>query len=169
MKTSQFPLGLILACSLSALMVSLAGAEPYQLKNRSIVTANLEGRAPFWPIGWAPPKEGDPIENDKGRLPVNQPPVELKLKVTSILLGSPSLITIGGRSFAEGERIPVVSQGRRFMVLIRQVRDGGVVLEYEDAGRQQRVLAPVKRTPTVFHALDLKTNADKFEVQADGP
>lgn len=79
-----------------------AAPAPYQLQRKSAFTATGdEVRAPFWPIGWAKRKAGPAAPEV-----VAQPTVTLDekaFKVTSILLGNPSLAIINGRTYSEGE------------------------------------------------------------------
>lgn len=126
-----------------------AAPGPYKLKNLSSFKLDLESRAPFWPIGWVKPQKGQPeLAPGQSAAPPPPPPPVLTLdpknfNITSILLGPPSLAMINGRSYEEGEFLNVESSasGKRFKILIRQIRDGGVVLDFE----KQRILVPVNR------------------------
>lgn len=107
-------------------------AAGYELKNRSAFRIDLDSRVPFWPIGYKKPKpvaskgaEGGEIVEPKVQLDAGQ------FRVTSILLGNPALATINGRSFEEGELLPVVYGGERLRVSVRAIRDGGVWLDHD--------------------------------------
>jgi hypothetical protein len=109
----------------------------YVLKRRSSVNLDLEMRSPFWPVGWSK-------ADRKVQGPVEKPTFTLKpeyFRVSSILMGRRSLATINGRSFEEGERMTVVENGNRFVIEVRQIRDGGVVLGFE----KQAVAIPLQR------------------------
>jgi len=60
-------------------------------------------RSPFWPIGWAPkakeePKAAPPVV-EKAHLDAS------RFVVTSILMGTPSLAVINGRTYKEGSLV----------------------------------------------------------------
>jgi hypothetical protein len=134
------------------LLTSLAHAEepakpePYTLKNRSSFSLPLEGRVPFWPIGWQRPKAGEPVRPTKATAaPVVAPTILLtpeSFNVSSVLLGNPSLATINGRSFEEGEYLPVRSGEQRLKVQVRAIREQGVWLQLDN---NQPVLIPIRR------------------------
>ena len=133
-------------------LTSLAQAQeaekpsPYTLKNRSAFALPLEGRVPFWPIGWQRPKAGDPVRPTKvSTAPVVAPTVLLtpeSFNVSSVLLGNPSLATINGRSFEEGEYLPVRSGEQRLRVQVRAIREQGVWLQLDN---NPPVLIPIRR------------------------
>jgi hypothetical protein len=78
----------------------------YVLKNRSAFTPVADDhRAPFWPIGWVKRKPMT-VASAAPALVVEAPKIVLdakNFKVTSILLGSPALAIINGRTYSEGE------------------------------------------------------------------
>ena len=93
--------------------------EPYELKNRSSFRADPEARTPFWPIGWQKPaKNAAPQVQAKAAEPAIQL-LPSHFNVSSILLGNPALATINGRSFGEGELLPVVAGTQRLRVVVR--------------------------------------------------
>ncbi len=124
---------------LAAQAEEAAKAEPYQLKNRSSFTATEDTRAPFWPIGWskrvtqaAPVSTAAPVLVKTTLDPNNY-------KITSILLGSPSLAVINGRAYGEGEYIktprtsaPPVGQAAAPRILVQRITDSSVVLQQGD-------------------------------------
>ena len=138
---------LFLTIAGAALVLSAAAraesdkAKGYELKNRSSFRADGDVRIPFWPIGFQRPKIKADGTTDA---PVIASKIQIEpgqFSVTSILLGNPALATINGRSFGEGEVLPVVFGSERLRVVVRAIRDGGVTLDYE--GRQ--ILVPLKR------------------------
>lgn len=117
-----------------------AKSPPYVLKNKSVFSAVAEDqRAPFWPIGWIKRK---PMEMTAAPTRVIETPKvvldEKSFKVTSILLGNPSLAIVNGRTYSEGEflRTPRVAgaaataAGPRTRVY--RINDGHVVLQNQD-------------------------------------
>ena len=80
-------------------------------------------RNPFWPIGWVP----------SAALPtavVQQLDVRAdQFVVTSISVDYPALAVINGKTREVGDHIPVSPDGREF-VLVKQILDGLVVLDY---------------------------------------
>jgi hypothetical protein len=138
--------------STAILLTSLAHAqqpvkpEPYSLKNRSSFSLSLDGRVPFWPIGWQRPKEGEPVRPvQAAQVASVVPKVQLSAEsfnVTSVLLGNPSLATINGRSFEEGEYLPVRSGDQRLKVQVRAIREQGVWVQLDN---NQPILIPIRR------------------------
>ena len=132
--------GALLAFSATA-WAEAEKAKGYELKNRSSFHIEGDARIPFWPIGFQRPK----IKSDGTLAPVvKASKIQLEpehFSVTSILLGNPALATINGRSFEEGELLPVIYGTERLRVVVRAIRDGGVTLEYEG----QHILVPMRR------------------------
>jgi hypothetical protein len=122
---------------------------PYVLKNKSaFAPVTDELRAPFWPIGWTKRKPNSVAETTTSQQ-VEAPRVafdEKTIKVTSILLGTPSLAIINGRTYSEGEFLraaktagaaptgsavaPVAPVGPR--IRLYRIADGSVVLQVQD-------------------------------------
>jgi hypothetical protein len=120
--------------------------EPYSLKNRSVFNLSKEGRAPFWPIGWMRQKGGD-LGTNQNQIAqvVEAPKFQLtgeNFSVTSILLGHPSIAVINGRSFEEGQFLPVVAGDERLRVQVRAIREAGVWLQLD---KQKPILVPMRR------------------------
>ncbi|MEO6787794.1 MAG: hypothetical protein ABI318_16840 [Chthoniobacteraceae bacterium] len=113
----------------------------YELKNRSSFHADADARIPFWPIGWKRPVIRPDGSTDAPRKATKFQIEPANFSVTSVLLGNPALATINGRSFGEGEVLPVVHGSERLRVVLRAIRDGGVALEYEG----QQIFVPMKR------------------------
>jgi hypothetical protein len=97
----------ILAATLLPLVVLAEepAAKPaaYELKNRSSFSATDETRAPFWPIGWSRKVTQVAPTTTAAPVAVKQAIDPSQYKITSILLGSPSLAVINGRAYEEGE------------------------------------------------------------------
>lgn len=139
--------------SLLSVVAALAEEAPatpsYELKNRSTFTAAEDARAPFWPIGFA--KRAKVTQTAAVAAPVVQK-VALdpsQFKITSILLGSPSLAVINGRAYGEGEFLKAVKAAATpgvtpvavpaqppaqppARIRIQQITDGSVVLQCGD-------------------------------------
>ena len=151
----------------AALLSATARAESdtskgYELKNRSSFKVDSEARIPFWPIGFERPK----IKADgTTTAPVlATPKIQIEpghFSVTSILSGNPALATINGRSFEEGELLPVVFGTERLRVVVRAIRDGGVTLDYE--GHQ--IFVPMKRPELNSKRTQEKAEAVEFTIK----
>ena len=133
-----------------------ADAKPpaYTLKNKSAFTAPTDDqRAPFWPIGWVK-RRAVPVAAAGPVRAVEAPKVALdakNFKVTSILVGSPSLAIINGRTYSEGEflRVPRTAAatvgspgvpGPR--VRVYRINDGSVALQ-----NQEQILTVMLQRP----------------------
>ncbi|MDB6172324.1 MAG: hypothetical protein JWL59_1635 [Chthoniobacteraceae bacterium] len=124
---------LLLLASVTVAHSAPVSAERYELKTRSSCSLDPATRPPFWPIGWV--KRA--VNANQGQAPVvvAKPVLEEKnFVMTSILLGTPSLAVINGRSYSEGEfiRFPKSSGGAGMRVLVRQIHDGVVQLQAAD-------------------------------------
>lgn len=102
-----------------------ASKEPYQLKTKSSFQVPEGSRAPYIPIGW--------VKKESAGVVVLQPTSRLDesaFRVTSILLGNPSLALINGRSYEEGQylRMP---RGSTVRVRVYRITDGQVWLQHE--------------------------------------
>lgn len=139
--------------------------QPYELKNRSEFHSESDARIPFWPIGFQRPK----LKADgTSTAPVVMSKIQLEpshFNVTSILLGNPALATINGRSFEEGELLPVVNGTERLRVVVRAVRDGGVTLEHEG----QQIFVPMKRPELGQKQSQQKAGAVEFTINIGDP
>jgi hypothetical protein len=114
----------------------------FELKNKSSFVLPDGTRSPFRPIGW------------KGGPGVVQPVVTAKsatdgsaFRVTSILMGNPSLAVINGRSYEEGQQIrfPKSTTAKTNEPQLRaklfRIGDGVVYIQVED----QMITVPLKR------------------------
>ena len=132
-----------------ALRAEDAGADAkvpaYTLKNKSAFAAPTEDqRAPFWPIGWTKRKPMQAATTAAPTRVAEVPKVSLdprNFKVTSILVGNPSLAIINGRTYSEGEflRVPraalpagATSAAPVPRVRVYRINDGSVALQNQD-------------------------------------
>jgi len=108
--------------------------EPYVLKNKSSVSIPAGTRPPYWPIGWRP--DG----TTETPLPKQFQIDENYFKVTSILIGNPSLALVNGRPYEEGQfiRMPKNSPVRP---RVFRITDGQVVIQVD----KQMIPVPLKR------------------------
>lgn len=141
------------SCALHAEEQPAPPVTKYELKNRSSFTpVSEQARAPFWPIGWVKRKKGAVVAETQ-----TAPSALLEdkhFKVTSILLGNPSLAVINGRAYSEGEflRTPKAKSGEiasstLARVRVQRIADGSVVLQHQD----QTIIASLQRTPLAPH------------------
>lgn len=133
----------------------------YVLKNKSVFSATADDqRAPFWPIGWVKRK---PMPVATAAVQVIQAPKvildEKNFKVTSILLGNPSLAIINGRTYMEGEFLraakvaaapavagaPTVVTQPAARTRVYRINDGSVVLQ----NQEQLLTVPLQRPELV--------------------
>jgi hypothetical protein len=162
---------IITTAGCTALLATFACAESspgptaetgYQLKNRSSFRSDPDARIPFWPIGWQRPKnKGD---GGGASTVVETPSIQLQpqnFNITSILLGNPALVTINGRSFEEGEVLPVFFGDKRLRVIVRSVRDGGVWLDYEG----QQTFVPMQRREVGVKRVEQKPGPAEFAIK----
>ena len=84
------------------------------------------GRAPFWPIGWT----------KQGAAPVVAQKVDVDedlFKVTTILVGNPSMAVINGRSYEEGQFIRMPKQmGSQLRPRLYRIGDGVVQIQVQN-------------------------------------
>lgn len=113
--------------------------ERYSLKNRSSFNYDTEARPPFWPIGWQKKNYQAGVTNVAAKAAQLQ---AASFTVSSVLLGEPALAMINGRSYAQGDALPVVYDGQKLNVVVQAIRDGGVVLAYD----QSTLFVPIKRS-----------------------
>lgn len=140
-------------------------AKHYELKNRSTFTGGEDARIPFWPIGFQRPGKGG---STVAAAAVVAPKIQLEprhFNVTSILLGNPALATINGRSFGEGEALPVVFGSERLRVVVNRIGDGMVTLGYE--GREIQV--PMRRAELGVKQAQTPSRQPEFVIQIGSP
>jgi hypothetical protein len=130
-------------------------APAYVLKNKSSFTSVAEDqRAPFWPIGWVKRKPMQIATTPTRVVELPKVVIDAKsFKLTSILLGNPSLAIINGRTYSEGEylRTPkvagavAVATPPAARTRVFRINDGHVVLQLQD----QLITVPLQRPELV--------------------
>ena len=113
----------------------------FELKNKSSFVVPDGIRSPFKPIGWKGGAVAPPVGSSKKNLNDGS-----AFRVTSILVGSPSLAVINGRSYEEGQmiRMPKASTKANepgVRVKLFRIGDGVVYIQVED----QMITVPIKR------------------------
>ena len=134
MKTTMWSL---LCCSVLCGGAAHAAPEPgasvpaYELRRRSVCELPDGFRSPFLPLGWKRPVDASSVP-----VPVAAAAFSEKdFQLTSVLLGSPSLAVINGRSYSEGEYVKTTAAQRGLgRVQVQKIGDGLVVLQ--TGGRQ---------------------------------
>ena len=107
-----------------------ASGKEYVLTHQSSFDAPpASARNPFWPIGWVPTA---PVQT-AAVVTLNVKPEDFV--VTTISVDAPALAVVNGKTRAVGDQIPVSADSRDF-VTVKQILDGGVVLDYH--GREMR-------------------------------
>jgi hypothetical protein len=102
-------------------------AKRYELKNRSSFDVAENARAPFLPIGWVKPQGSisAPV--------VQQANIDASgFRLTSILIGNPSLAVINGRSYEEGQFLRLPRGGPQVRIRLYRIGDGQVWLQIDD-------------------------------------
>jgi hypothetical protein len=132
--------------------VAPANVPPYVLKNRSKFTAPSDtARVPFWPVGWSKQKQAAiAVAAAVPETKLTLDPNSFHLSSISIIGGKdPSLATINGRSYAEGEflRQPKGSKAR---IRVERIYDGAVSLSYEG----QKIMVSLHREELNQHKDD---------------
>lgn len=96
----------------------------YELKNKSTFSVAADIRSPFLPIGWV--KSGEvatPVVQQRQTVDPSG------FRVTSILLGNPSMAVINGRSYEEGQFLRMPRGGPQVLVRVYRIGDGQVWLQ----------------------------------------
>ena len=97
---------------------------PYELKTKSVFNLPSDTRAPFLPIGWVKPT--GPVT-----VAVKTTIDESSFRLTSILLGNPSLAVINGRSYEEGQFLRMPRSGPQPIIRVYRIGDGQVWLQHD--------------------------------------
>lgn len=140
-------------------------AKHYDLKNRSTFSGGEDARIPFWPIGFQRPGKGG---GTVAATVAVAPKIQLEprhFNVTSILLGNPALATINGRSFGEGEVLPVIFGSERLRVVVNRIGDGMVTLGYEG----QAIQVPMRRPELGGKQAQAQSKQPEFVIQIGSP
>jgi hypothetical protein len=98
----------------------------YEVKRRSAFAVETRGRAPFWPIGWS--KQGPAAVVADKQVEVD----DQLFKVTSILVGNPSMAVINGRSYEEGQLIRLPKSAPQIRPRLYRIGDGQVVIQVQN-------------------------------------
>jgi|KBSMisStandDraft_5_1062788.scaffolds.fasta_scaffold197404_3 hypothetical protein len=98
----------------------------YELKRKSGFALESHGRAPFWPIGWV--KQGSPGVVPEKRVDID----DEMFKVTSILVGNPSMAVINGRSYEEGQFIRMPKTAPQVKPRLYRIGDGQVLIQVQN-------------------------------------
>jgi hypothetical protein len=156
--------------------------EPYVLKNKSSFTLLDDVRPPFWPIGMKKRAEAVVTKKVGPVVPTLREPL-LKpdyFTVTGVVLGNPairkpSLATVNGRVFGQGDTVQVMFSGHRINVTVRAVVDGGVQLAQGDnvffVPLKRQEVSPDSKVPTPDptlnepRVLDLDANAASKKIK----
>lgn len=95
----------------------------YELKNKSSFNVAENVRSPFLPIGW--------VKRGEATAPVvDQTTVDASgFRLTSILIGNPSMAVINGRSYEEGQFLRMPRGGPQVLIRLYRIGDGQVWLQ----------------------------------------
>lgn len=98
----------------------------YELKSKSVVQIQPKSRSPFLPIGW--------VKTNTGTTPtIAQPSAdEGMFKVSSILIGPPTLAVINNRPYEEGQFLRMPKTGPQLRVRVYRILDGKVLLQMDN-------------------------------------
>ncbi len=112
----------------------------FTLENRSSFSPDRGARNPFWPIGWSPAGEAPAAPTPIAPAPrvVAVPPESLK--VTTTLLGSPSLAIVNGKELTVGSMLLVPANGGEAQLRVVRIGDGYV--DFDQQGKLIRATVP---------------------------
>lgn len=125
----------LLLFAASNLVVSAQTAAELKIKKLSEFDAHTVSRDPFWPVGWQKAALAAPSGAASAAAAAALAATTLKPEsfvVTSISTGTLPLALINGKTYGEGELIPVDIGGRRITVQVYAIRDGTVTLRYQN-------------------------------------
>jgi hypothetical protein len=111
-----------------------AASTKYQPTTRSSCRLTPGARNPFLPIGW--------VKREAGQIAAPTVTIgEDMFRVTSILLGSPSMAVINGRSYEEGQFIRMPKAAPQVRPRLYRIGDGKVWIQVNT----QLVTVPLRR------------------------
>jgi hypothetical protein len=170
MNLSRLLIPIAAACVLSTAprlaAEGTASGGGYTLKHRSAFRIDRDSRVPFWPIGYKKPTAVAGGNGEAAEIEAKKPQIQPgQFRVTSILMGNPALATINGRSFEEGELLPVVNGGERLRVSVRAIRDGGIWLDHDG----QVIFVPLARTELGPKKADKPVRQEEFTIDISAP
>jgi hypothetical protein len=147
------------AAASTAQPTSVASSTPmprYELKRKSEFTLENRGRPPFWPIGWVRQGPAPLVAAKQVQIGDDM------FRVTSILVGNPSMAVINGRSYEEGQfiRMPKGSSPQLRPKLYR-IGDGQVLIQV------QNQLLPVQLRRQELN--EVKRDAELLNEEKDDP
>ena len=126
----------------------------YELKRKSAFALETRARAPFWPIGWS----------KQGVAPVAMKRIDVDdemFRVTSILVGNPSMAVINGRSYEEGQFIRMPKSGPQLRPRVYRIGDGQVFIQVQN----QMVTVQLRRP----ELNEVKRDAELLNEEKDDP
>ena len=123
-------------CLTSFLLPTLRAVEPVptiELKNKSTFDA-VEGRDPFWPIGWKRPGP---------KVSVAGPDLSASsFALTSVTMGAgPHYAILNGKIMQEGQQFGLQFGKNVYQVTLRAIQDGKVILAYQGS----EITVPLRR------------------------
>jgi len=123
-------------CLTSFLLPTLRAVEPVptiELKNKSTFDA-VEGRDPFWPIGWKRPGP---------KVSVAGPDLSASsFALTSVTMGAgPHYAILNGKIMQEGQQFGLQFGKNVYQVTLRTIQDGKVILAYQGS----EITVPLRR------------------------
>jgi len=123
-------------CLTSFLLPTLRAVEPVptiELKNKSTFDA-VEGRNPFWPIGWKRPGP---------KVSVAGPDLSASsFALTSVTMGAgPHYAILNGKIMQEGQQFGLQFGKNVYQVTLRAIQDGKVILAYQGS----EITVPLRR------------------------
>lgn len=127
---------LLVFCLTSCLLPAVQAAEAasaIELKNKSTFDA-IDGRDPFWPIGWKRP--GPKISTSGPNLSPNS------FSLTSVTMGAGEHYAIlNGMIMREGQQFGLQFGKNVYHVTLRAIQDGKVILAYQGS----EITVPLRR------------------------
>jgi len=128
---------LLVFCLTSLLLSAVQAVEPapaIELKNKSTFDA-IDGRDPFWPIGWKRP-------GPKKIAPSGPDLSAGSFSLTSVTMGTGARYAIlNGTIVREGQQFGLQFGKNVYHVTLRAIQDGKVILAYQGA----EITVPLRR------------------------
>jgi len=106
--------------------IGVAQSAGFKLKHHSSYTLQTADRNPFWPVGWVKPTTPQAVPGTAAIEVIELHPEDFEL--TAILLGTPPIVVINGKEYAEGDFLKIKGGGAK--VQLAQVMDGQVILRF---------------------------------------
>lgn len=128
----------LLFIALAAASGALPAAEPAPLEIKSKSSFKMEGRNPFWPIGWKP--SGATSSAADGNSGSDIPANSFMLTSVTIEKGGRFAI-INGKIIEEGQQFGLQIGTSTYQLTLKKIEDGRVIL----ARRDQEIVVPLRR------------------------